>query len=133
MKAKIFTDGASRGNPGVAGAGAIIITEDERQIEISKFLGRKTNNQAEYKALILALKKAISLNITEIVIHSDSELLVKQLKREYKLKSKNLTQLFKKAQKLLTQFKKAQYIWTSREKNKKADKLANKAIEKRLF
>ena len=90
-KLVIYTDGGARGNPGPAGIGAVIYDADRRLVaEVSEYLGVATNNQAEYQALIAALKKAVSLGAAELECYLDSELVVKQLKREYKVKNKAL-------------------------------------------
>ncbi|MFA5129267.1 MAG: ribonuclease HI family protein, partial [Patescibacteria group bacterium] len=87
-KLTIFTDGGARGNPGPGGIGAVIYDENKKKIaEISEFLGHSTNNQAEYKAVIAAMKKAKELKAEILEFFLDSELVVKQLKREYKVKN----------------------------------------------
>lgn len=127
-KAKLFVDGASRGNPGHAGFGYILKIETQT-IEGWGYIGVATNNVAEYKALIEGLKKALSLNVEEIEIFSDSQLVVKQLKGEYKVKKKHLKPLFAEAKKLLKNFKKATIFHIERHQNKEADTLANLGID----
>ncbi len=127
----IFTDGGARGNPGPAGIGAIIYDENKKVVaEISEFLGVATNNQAEYKALIAALQKAKSLGAEELECYLDSELVVKQLKREYKVKNKDLAPLFLMIHNLSINFKKISYTHIPRERNKEADRLANEAMDR---
>jgi len=127
----IFTDGGARGNPGPAGIGAVIYNEDKVLVaEISEYLGETTNNQAEYKALIAALKKAITLGAIEVECYLDSELVVKQLNREYKIKNKELAPLFLEIHNLSLNFKKISFTHISRERNKEADKLANEAMDR---
>ena len=122
----IFTDGGARGNPGPSGIGAVLYNEDKAIVaEISEYLGVATNNQAEYKALIAALKKA-----TELDCYLDSELVVKQLKREYKVKNQDLAPLFLMIHNLSLNFKKISYTHIPREKNKEADRLANEAMDR---
>lgn len=129
---KIYSDGASRGNPGHAGAGAVILDSDGNQVdEICKYLGETTNNQAEYQALLLALEKASKLKPESIEIYADSELMIKQLKGEYKMKNEALKPHFQKIMTILNQLKKYKLTHVPREKNKKADKLANEAIDGR--
>lgn len=127
----IFTDGGARGNPGPSGIGAVIYDEKKNVIaEISEYLGEGTNNQAEYKALIAALKRATTLEGQEIECYLDSELVVKQLNREYKVKNKDLAPLFLEIHNLSLNFKKISYTHIPRERNSEADRLANEAMDK---
>lgn len=126
----IYVDGASRGNPGDAGIGVLITTKDGRVLkEIGKYLGKTTNNVAEYQALITALKQAKSLAATTVKIFADSELMVKQINGEYKVKSAGLLPLYKEAKALLMEFNRYDIIHIYREKNIEADRLANLAID----
>jgi len=126
-----FTDGGARGNPGPAGIGAAIYNENKVIVaELSEYLGVATNNQAEYKALIAALEKCKSLGATEIDCYLDSELVVKQLKHEYKVKNKDLAPLFLTIHNLSLNFKKITYTHVPRERNKEADRLANEAMDR---
>lgn len=128
----IFTDGGARGNPGPAGIGAVIYNDKkEKLVEISKYLGETTNNQAEYQALISALKKAKEIGGRELDVFLDSELVVKQLNREYKVKNKDLAPLFLEVYSLSLNFSKIKFTHVYREKNKEADRLANEAMDKR--
>ncbi len=127
----IYTDGGSRGNPGKAGIGAVLKDENKKNIaEISKYLGIATNNQAEYTAVIYALKKAQKLNAQILECYLDSELIVKQLKGEYKVKNKGLIPLFIELCRLRDTFKKTSFTHVRREFNKEADALANLAMDK---
>ena len=127
----IFSDGGARGNPGPAGIGAVLYDENKKIIaEISQYLGETTNNQAEYKALIAALKEAKRLKAEELACYLDSELVVKQLNREYKIKNKDLAPLFLEVYNLSLSFKKISFTHIPREKNTVADSLANKAMDK---
>lgn len=127
----IFTDGGARGNPGPAGIGAVIYDERKALVaEISEYLGETTNNQAEYRALIAALKRATTLEAQEIECYLDSELVVKQLNREYKVKNKDLAPLFLEIHNLSLNFKKISYTHVPRERNKEADRLANEAMDR---
>lgn len=127
----IFTDGGARGNPGPAGIGAVLYDENKVLVaEVSEYLGVATNNQAEYKALIAALKKAQELGASELDCYLDSELVVKQLKREYKVKNADLAPLFLIIHNLSLSFKKISYTHIPREKNKEADRLANEAMDR---
>lgn len=123
---EVYIDGASRSNPGPAGAGIFIKKADATK-KLAYFLGNKTNNQAEYLALVLAL---IHLKSGNVKIVSDSELLVKQIKGEYKVRNEGLKDLFVLAEKLLENFN-YKIAHVLREKNKEADKLANIAIDKK--
>ena len=127
----IYTDGGARGNPGPSGIGAVIYDEKKTVLaEVSEFIGRATNNQAEYKAVIAALAKAKELGGEELEFYLDSELVVKQLKREYKVKHPELAPLFLKIYNLEMGFKKISFKHVPREMNKEADALANKAMDR---
>ena len=126
----INTDGASRGNPGPAAIGVTIKDDRGKLItSISQYIGVTTNNQAEYRAVILALEKAKDLEVEEIDFYLDSELVVSQLKGDYKVKNKELASLFVKIWNLAQQFKKVRYFHVPREENKEADRLANQAMD----
>lgn len=130
-KLKIYTDGGARGNPGPAGIGAVIFDEKERVIvEISEYIGEATNNQAEYRALIAGLVKAKKLGAKELEVFLDSELVVKQLNREYRVKDKDLAPLFVQVYNISLGFKKIVFKHIFREKNELADKLVNQALDK---
>lgn len=124
-------DGASRGNPGKSSAGVIIKDESGNVIErISKYIGVATNNIAEYSALIIALEMAKEIGAEKVKIYSDSELMVKQIKGEYRVKNENLKPLHQNAIDLLKHFKTYGIIYIERENNREADKLANQALDK---
>lgn len=126
----LHTDGAARGNPGPAGAGWVIRDSHGKSLaENCEYLGEKTNNQAEYLALLMALKQALALGGTKIKIFADSELMVKQLKGEYKVKNEGLKPLFEEARNLLRRFESVLVAHVVREKNADADALANRAID----
>lgn len=127
----IHSDGGARGNPGPAGIGAVLTDEAGVVLaEISEYLGKATNNQAEYRALIVALQKAQELKATEVDCYLDSELVVKQLNREYKVKNADLAPLFLKVHNLSLGFSHCRFFHVRRELNKEADKLANQAMDK---
>lgn len=128
-KLQIYTDGGARGNPGPGGIGAVIWSGNELIGRHKKYIGVATNNQAEYKAVILALEEAKKLGASELEFFLDSELVVKQLRQEYKVKDKELAPLFVQAWNLGFSFKKVTYTHIPREKNKEADKLVNEAID----
>ncbi len=129
-KILIYTDGASRGNPGPSAIGVVIGAKT-----YSESIGVGTNNEAEYQAVIFALKKAKALlgkkviKNTEVEIKSDSELLIKQLNGEYKILEPKIQALFLKAWNLKISFKKVKFTAIPREKNKQADRLANEALD----
>lgn len=132
MKIKVFTDGGARGNPGIAGFGIHIEDEGGRDLfNEGKFLGIKTNNEAEYMGLIGALDW-IDKNCSEaeIEINSDSQLLVRQMKGIYKVKALHLKKLWGQAQEL-SQGKKIEFKEIRREFNSKADALANMAMDRK--
>jgi len=124
----IYTDGASRGNPGPAGIGVVILEGKKKIKEMSKYLGEATNNIAEYSAVIFALEEALALKADEVVIRVDSELVAKQLNGEYKVKDANIRKLFEKVLGILRIFSRFEVQHIGRDGNKDADKLANKAI-----
>lgn len=134
-KLSVYVDGGSHGNPGPSGIGVIVCNEKGDVIKnISKFIGDTTNNVAEYTALIYGLQEALILRADEVIINTDSELLVKQLNKEYKIKDAGLKPLYEQVLHLLTGFKKHQIRHIDRSENKGADRLANKAVgEESLF
>lgn len=128
----IFTDGGARGNPGPAGIGAVLYDNKKQLLtKISRYIGETTNNQAEYQALIAALKKAKELGGQELEVFLDSELVVKQLNREYKVKNKELAPLFLQVYNLSLSFSKITFTHIYRESNKEADRLVNEALDKK--
>ncbi len=125
-----FVDGASRGNPGPAGFGAILRTDRGEVIELCGYLGTTTNNVAEYTGLIEALLMAKEEGATEIDVISDSELLVKQMLGKYRVKHPNLIPLYEKARRLAHEFRRFTIRHTLRAGNKEADRLANLAVDR---
>jgi ribonuclease HI len=126
----IYTDGVSRGNPGRAAIGAII--HDERGgfvASISQGIGRATNNQAEYRAIITAIEKVIPLDADEIELNSDSELVVKQITGQYRVKKEALRLLYRRVKQLQTKLKGFKIKHISHQHNRQADKLANAALK----
>ena len=133
QKLTIFSDGGARGNPGPAGCGAVIYNSKSEVIaRIGQYIGKTTNNQAEYRALILGLERAKKLKAVEVKCYLDSELVVKQLNREYRVKDKDLELLFIKIHNLTLNFKKVIFNHVRREKNKEADRLVNLVLDKAL-
>ncbi len=130
MKYILYTDGAARGNPGPAGAGAYICTEDGKIVaEIAEYLGETTNNVAEYKGLLYGLERLVELGAQEVEVLADSELMVKQLNGLYRVKHPNLIPLYREAQALLKKIPSYTIRHVRREMNKDADRLSNEAID----
>ncbi len=129
---KLYIDGASRNNPGPAGAGVVILKDGSMVHDEGFYLGKKTNNQAEYLALLLGIFVVKQLMHTDdqLMIISDSELMVRQLQGAYKVKNAELKKLFSVAKELLNGVS-CQVQHVLREENKEADKMANKGIEKK--
>lgn len=129
----IYTDGACRGNPGEGGIG-VIIKDDEGNIlkRISRYIGRTTNNQAEYTALLSALKSVKDYNPEYLKIHSDSELLVNQMGGIYSVKNATIYKLYSKAKEMINKYLNVEFEHIPREKNREADLLANNALDRRL-
>ena len=126
---EIYVDGGSRGNPGPSGVGVVILDANGKRLkEVSKYIGEATNNIAEYNALLYGLEEALMLRIDEIVVNLDSELVVKQLAGDYRVKDPGLKPLFERAMNMLKSFKSFEIRHIDREKNKEADKLVNRAI-----
>ena len=125
----IFADGGSRGNPGPAGIGALLLDENgERIEEVSKYIGHATNNVAEYLAVVYGLQEAVYRGAKNIILNVDSQLVARQLKGEYKVKDQNIRKFFDIALNLLRSFDKIEIREVPREENKEADKLVNQAI-----
>ena len=137
-KLTIYTDGGARGNPGPA-AGGVVIKDDKNEVilKTSKYFGETTNNQAEYEALILALQKAKGIfkaqkiKNKKIECYLDSELVVKQLNHEYKIKDEGMQKLFINVWNLTLDFDSVKFIHIPREKNKLADEMVNRELDGR--
>jgi len=126
----IYIDGAARGNPGEAGAAAIIYDASGRRLaEVGKYLGRTTNNVAEYSALILGLEEARRLGGRQLAIFSDSELLIRQCNGQYRVRDARLKRYFERVKRLSQGFDKVTLQHVLREKNKEADRLVNKVLD----
>lgn len=128
----IYTDGASRNNPGEAGAGVVIMRGGVKAEEIAVYLGVTTNNIAEYRAAIIGLERAAALGARSIRLLSDSELLVRQINGLYKVKKTGLRPLHKRVKELIAKIGSVEVKYIPREQNKEADSLANMAIDKRI-
>ena len=132
LSCKLFTDGASRGNPGEAGAGIVLLDDNNQELVArSLYLGRSTNNVAEYKALVLGLETATQLDCRRLAIFMDSQLIVRQVQGRYKVKNANLKPLFDKVMGLLANINSWSIDHIPRAQNKRADELANRGIDER--
>ncbi len=134
MSIKVYTDGASRGNPGKAALGAVAYDEDGKTLfELSEYLGLKTNNYAEYKAAIEAFRKLKDLGKSKesIELLADSKLLIEQIKGNWKVKHPNIKPLFAELKALVSGFKEVSFRHIARDENQVADALANQALDKR--
>lgn len=129
MLLKVYTDGGSRGNPGQAGLGVYITSEDEIPLERRyKYLGIATNNVAEYTGALYGIKRALELWATQIELYMDSKLVISQLSWEWKIKNDELKKIFSQIQGLLWNVN-ISYHWIPREQNTQADALSNKAMD----
>lgn len=124
-------DGGARGNPGPAGYGVLVQDEAGKKVDaLSVFLGVQTNNFAEYSGLVAALEYALEHGVKAVKVYSDSELLVKQIKGEYKVKSPALLDIYREAKDLIRKLNSFQIRHVMREQNREADRLANQAMDK---
>jgi ribonuclease HI len=129
----LMVDGAARGNPGEAGCGAVICDGGGKVVkELCRYLGKTTNNVAEYEALLMGLEALIAMGKKKIRVQSDSELLVRQLNGQYRVRDPKLQMLFERARSLLRHFDRCTIVHVRREVNKAADKLANRGIDDAL-
>ena len=130
MKARLSTDGGARGNPGPAAYGYVLEAEDGTVLDArGEAIGVATNNVAEYRALVAGLEKAVELGLDELEVVSDSELVVKQMRGEYKVKNEALRGLSTQAAGLAARLSKVRYTAVRREHNELADRLVNEALD----
>ena len=130
MKARLSTDGGARGNPGPAAYGFVLETEDGQVLAAhGEAIGRATNNVAEYRGLVAGMEKAAELGVRELEVVSDSELLVKQMLGEYRVKNEALKALWEEANDLERRFAKVRYKAVRRHHNELADSLVNEALD----
>jgi ribonuclease HI len=130
VKAKLSTDGGARGNPGPAAFGYVLETDDGTVLAAhGETIGVATNNVAEYRALVEGLRKAGELQVDEVEVVSDSELLVRQMSGDYKVKNEALRRLYEAATELADRFEKVTYTAVRREHNELADRLVNEALD----
>jgi ribonuclease HI len=129
---RLHVDGASRGNPGEAGFGVHVTGDDGSEVaSLYGYLGRATNNIAEYQALLNGLRFALARGASRVEVFSDSELLVRQIDGRYRVKNPGLQPLHREAKDLLARFERAQVVHVPREQNREADALANRAVDER--
>ena len=130
MKARLFTDGGSRGNPGPAAYAFVLETADGTVLDArGETIGVATNNVAEYSALVAGLERAVELGVDDLEVVSDSELLVKQMRGEYRVKNRALQDLFLDASRLARSVHRVTYTAVRREHNELADRLVNEALD----
>ena len=127
---EVYIDGASRGNPGESGIGVLVIHPDGNKKEIREHIGRRTNNEAEYKALIAALGYLVAKSTSEVKIHTDSQLVASQMNGLWRVKDPKLRILHSEAKKLASSLPTLKIEYIPREKNTEADGLANEAIDR---
>ncbi|HEY8552663.1 MAG TPA: tRNA (adenine(22)-N(1))-methyltransferase TrmK, partial [Thermaerobacter sp.] len=127
---RLHTDGAARGNPGPAGIGVVLIDPDGQVAErVARYIGTATNNVAEYRALIAGLERALAYGARRLEVYSDSELMVRQLNGEYRVKHEGLKPLYRQVRELVERFDAVRFIHVPRERNRDADRLANQGID----
>ncbi|MEM1012846.1 MAG: ribonuclease HI family protein [Planctomycetota bacterium] len=127
-------DGGSRGNPGPAGFGVVVRDardESTPLVTAGRFVGRATNNVAEYSGLVFALQKAVDLGASQTTVRGDSELVIKQMKGQYRVKNEKLKPLFEQASSLAKKLGKVSFVHKLRDQNKLADRLANLAMDRK--
>ena len=130
MKARLFTDGGARGNPGPAAFAYVLEADDGTVLAAhGEAMGVATNNQAEYRALVEGLRKAAEVGVDELEVVSDSELLVHQMRGEYKVKNETLRWLWREANDIAEELPKVRYTAVRREHNELADRLVNEALD----
>jgi ribonuclease HI len=130
VKARLFTDGGARGNPGPAAYGFVLESEDGTVLAAEgEAIGIATNNVAEYSGLIAGLEKAVELQVPEVEVVSDSELMVKQMRGEYRVKNEALRELYDEATALARRIGNVEYRHVKRAHNELADKLVNDALD----
>ena len=132
MELTIYTDGASRNNPGESGAGVYILKDGEPYERIAHYLGTTTNNIAEYTAAIIGLEHAVKAGARTVRLFADSELMVKQINGQYKVKNEGLKPLHARVKRIIASIGTVEVRYIPREKNKEADALANKAIDEKI-
>jgi len=131
VKARLFTDGGSRGNPGPAAYAFVLEAEDGTVLDArGEAIGLATNNVAEYSALVAGLERAVEVGVDELEVVSDSELMVKQMRGEYRVKNRTLQDLFLDASRIARKVGRVTYTAVRREHNELADSLVNEALDR---
>ncbi len=131
MGCVLYFDGACRGNPGPMGIGVVLLENGKKIKEISKFIGKGTNNIAEWSALIEGMKLALSHGCRDLEVRGDSQLIIRQITGRYRVKSQNLITLYEEARTICKNFEKINFKWVQREKNADTDALSNRALDVR--
>lgn len=124
-----FADGGSRGNPGPAAWGALLMQDEKVLVEVSEFIGTATNNVAEWTGVLKILEKALELGVKQIEVRLDSELVVKQMLGQYRVKNESLLPIYQKTKALSAKFIVFKIVHVRREYNKQADRLVNQALD----
>lgn len=131
-RVRVYSDGAARGNPGLAGAGAVLVEPSGQVVDrLSKFLGHQTNHYADYIGLLLGLERAKALGVAEVEVFADSELMLRQLGGRYQVRSPLLKPLYQQALRLLRDFERVKFVQVPREMNRAAEELSLRAIDER--
>ncbi len=129
----LFSDGAARGNPGPAGAGAVLKAADGAIVaRVGKFLGVQTNNVAEYEGVLIGLQRALDMGVRVVHVRADSLLVISQLRGEWKIKNEGLKPLYEQAKRMLRQFERVTLQHVPRAQNSDADEMSNRAIDERM-
>lgn len=130
---RVYSDGAARGNPGLAGAGAVIVEPSGQVVDrLGKFLGKQTNNYADYMGLLMGLKRAKDLGVREVEVFADSELMIRQISGRYQVRSPSLRPLYDETLVLLNHFERVKLVHVPHEMNRAAEEMSTRAIEERL-
>jgi ribonuclease HI len=130
---RVYCDGAARGNPGPAGAGAVLVEPNGQVVDkLGKFLGHQTNNYAEYMGLLIGLKRAQELGVREVELFADSELMIRQLGGRYQVKAPSLRALYLEALSVMNGFDRVKLMHVPREMNRAADEMSTRAIDERM-
>lgn len=129
IHARLYTDGGARGNPGPAATGYVLYNGDKLIAGGGTYLGRATNNQAEYKAVIEGMQQALQYHVSSLEVYMDSELIVNQLQRTYKIKDAELGKLFIQAWNIMQQFTRVTFTHIPRERNTEADAWVNRTLD----
>ena len=130
MRGDLYTDGASKGNPGPSAIGVVLIIENATRVDLSECIGHSTNNAAEYEAIIKGLELAKEKGVTHLTVHCDNLVVVNQILGDYVVNSASLKEKYDAVHRLLPDFEDCDIVWIPREQNKQADGLASRAIDR---